>query len=438
MAINNKKELNGCTIRKPNQTVLITNGDITATQRKAYNVLLHKAQQDLKLDKNKFIFSIPIAEIEEKSGIQDTNNKRLKEDLESLMKVMVKCVRENKTWAAFVLISQICKEGDLLQFEFPSIIRESLIKGDYYTTLDLMILKTLNGKYAIILYELAMRYHKVEIPKLTIEEFRSLTGMESYRDFKEIRKKCIEPGLSEINEKSDIIIDYIPYMVGRKVVSIKFNVIQKGYLYLDKNQEDCFSTTSKSNTPFNTELFEKLKSFFCLTENEAIDRLKKFDELIIKEAILVVEDDIKKGISGLKNKIRDIRAYTIKAIDEGWQPTNKKSLFEVEAEEKEKQKKIEEEKKRLESERIEKLKAQFELELKHKALALFGQLNAEMQELLITACEASLEHFLFKNYLERGKKFEGPSLESAFNQFVKEKLLPAEQRDFDLWLRNQS
>jgi len=222
-----KKKLKELVIKKLNQTVMITNGEITATQRKAYNVLLHKAQQALRLNNNQMTFLIPITEVETKAGVQNTNNKRLKEDLKALMKITVSCIHERGSWTEFVLISQVKKEGDLLQFEFPSMIREALIKDDYYTTLDLMILKTLSGKYAIILYELAMRYHKVEIPKLTIEEFRALTGTESYQDFRDIRKKCIEPGLSEINEKSDIIMDYTPIMVGRKVVAIKFNVVQK-------------------------------------------------------------------------------------------------------------------------------------------------------------------------------------------------------------------
>lgn len=236
-----KKEL---AVKKPNQTIMISNGEITATQRKAYNVLMHKAQQDLKTNKNQMTFLISIAEIEEKAGIQDTNNKRLKDDLTALMDVKIECIHEKNNWIKFVLLSQVRKEGEFLQFAFPPVIVEALLKGDYYTTLDLMILKTLKGKYAIIFYELAMRYHKVEIPKLDIDEFKALTGTEDYRDFSNLRQKVIDPGLAEVNKESDIIMDYKTFTAGRKVVAIKFSVKQKSQIVLEP-----VSTSEKSPPP---------------------------------------------------------------------------------------------------------------------------------------------------------------------------------------------
>ena len=86
-----------------------------------------------------------------------------------------------------------------------------------------MIIKNLQRKYAIILYEFAVRYQKVKLPELSIQEFRKLTGTdEVYKDFGILRLKTIEPALVEINEKTDILMRYEVIKTGRSITSIKF------------------------------------------------------------------------------------------------------------------------------------------------------------------------------------------------------------------------
>jgi hypothetical protein len=299
-----KKEL---AVKKPNQTIMISNGEITATQRKAYNVLLQKAQQDLKINKNQMTFLISIAEIEEKAGIQDTNNKRLKEDLTALMDVKIECIHEKNNWVKFVLLSQVRKEGDLLQFAFPPVIVEALLKGDYYTTLDLMILKTLKGKYAIIFYELAMRYHKVEIPKLDIDEFKALTGTENYRDFSNLRQMVIDPGLEEVNRESDIIMNYETFTAGRKVVAIKFGVKQKPQMVLEPTPSHELSPSEQS-IKIDKETIKSLT-----VPGTAPELVRQTIEECGIEAVTEIYnaflDKLKKAQNGKGKKIEDPAAY---------------------------------------------------------------------------------------------------------------------------------
>jgi hypothetical protein len=214
-------------IKKPNQTIMISNGVITASQRKAYNVLLHKASQDLILNNNQVSFYISIHDIKEKAGIKATDNWHLKEDLKQLKKFDIEVVKDNGDWAIFSLLSEIEKEGNLLKYVLSEKIRQAILDNDYYTTLDLMTMKSLQGKHSIIIYELAIRYCKVEIPKLTIEEFRKLTGTENYGDWAQIKAKVIDPAIKEINEKTDIILDYQIFKSGRKIIALKFIITNK-------------------------------------------------------------------------------------------------------------------------------------------------------------------------------------------------------------------
>jgi len=225
--------------KKPNQLIMTTHGEISVTQKKAYNILLYKALQDLRINPNQIVFSVSAHEIKEMAGIKATDNWHLKNDLEALMNIKVSCVREKGDgWASFVLLSYFDKKDDVLQFEVPNIIREALIKGDYFTTLDLMILKSFHRKYALILYELALRYNKVEIPKLKIDEFKKLTGTESYDNFNDLKRFCIDPGIEEINDKSDILMWYELFQLGRKVVEIKFYLKKKAHMFLEDSPEN--------------------------------------------------------------------------------------------------------------------------------------------------------------------------------------------------------
>ena len=218
-------------LKKPNQTMVISNGEITATQRKAYNIILYQAQKELREDNGKTSFLFSISDLKKRAGIKATDNWHLKKDLEKLSDIKIETIKENKDdWGFFRLISEVNKEGDFLEIELSKTIREALIKNDYYTTLDLLIIKTLEGKYAVILYEMAIRYEKVKIPRMTIEEFKKITGTsetKSYNDFSLLRAKVIKPAIREINEKTDIYIEYKATKQGKSYIYIDFIVRRK-------------------------------------------------------------------------------------------------------------------------------------------------------------------------------------------------------------------
>jgi len=235
-------------IHKPNQTITIKK-NITNVQRKAYNVILQKAWFDLKYkDKNQRDFLFSISELKEKAGIRTTENKRLKQCLEELANIKVETIDDRDNWGFFHLISSVSKKDDKLLIELSGRITEALYKNDYYTTLDLLTIKTLNGKYSVPIYELAIRYKKVEIPELTINELRELTGTEkikSYDDFGVFRQKVLSPAIKEINEKTDILLDYQTITEGKKVIAIKFNSKLKEKNTKEQEQVNFLSTKSK-------------------------------------------------------------------------------------------------------------------------------------------------------------------------------------------------
>ena len=158
-------------LKKPNQLTVIANNDLSLIQKKAYNVILHDAQQEIKKKNNKDItvFYFSISDLKKRTGIGATNNKQLKEGLQELSKVIVETIKEKReNWGAFSLIGAYEKEDDLLKIQLPFQITEALFKCDYFTEFNLIDMKKLNLKYSVIFYELALRYEGIEIPKYTI------------------------------------------------------------------------------------------------------------------------------------------------------------------------------------------------------------------------------------------------------------------------------
>ena len=219
-----KKEL----LTKPNQLIEIS-GNISGVQTKMYNVILAKAHQELKKgDKEHFTYDLK--EIKKISGVSDKNETRLRKYLKELVTTAVEYQDQKGDWGGFGLLSSFKKHGDKIRIGLPQEIRQALINNSYYSTLDLLIMKTLEGKHSITLYEIALKYHKVQIPEYSILDFREFTNTsknKSYDDFSLLRKKVLEPSILEINEKTDINISYEPKKTGRKVTSIKFEVKKK-------------------------------------------------------------------------------------------------------------------------------------------------------------------------------------------------------------------
>ena len=306
--MNDKKEL----VHKPNQTIMITNGEISVVQRKAYNVILHQAQKQVKANPNQILFNFVIADLKEKAGIKATDNWHLKKDIEKLREISVETIHNNGDWTIFSLIAQAKKKKDFLEIQLPEEIRQALILNDYYTTLDLMIIKNLEGKYAVILYELAMRYHKKQIPELAVKEFKELTGTtntSSYVDFNNIRKKIIEPAINEINEKTDIKMSYEAIKTGRKVTAVKFLISTKEKQNNIENEKEIEIIEEKEYSGAVRELFK------LLPEKEQIENRKNELEKLLKEHSV---DYLKADIEYTKNKAKtDFWAYFLKSIKSG-------------------------------------------------------------------------------------------------------------------------
>ncbi len=230
-------------LKKPSATIEVS-GDLSLIQRKFYNAFLFIAKKELDKDPERRKFAVSLASLKEFFGIRTRNNERLKGSIRGLMRTIVEYNYLNKEKNMVfdrmaTLLSEVKigvktngKDG-VIEFLLPDMIRESLIREDIiYANIDLLIIKALKSKYAVMLYELCKDYEKVEIPELTIEEFRKLFGIENkHKRMHHLRSRVLEPAVREINSNPKVPFTVEYELISRTVMNeythIKFHIKPK-------------------------------------------------------------------------------------------------------------------------------------------------------------------------------------------------------------------
>jgi plasmid replication initiation protein len=220
-------------LNKPNQLIsIISKENITTTQRKAYNIFLKHAQNKVKFENYEGnTFKISHFDLHKNSNIKNKNLDYIyKEELKNLMTTTVEIVDKDNPdyWEAFTLLSYIRKDKDYYYYELNQAILKALKNQTFFTPLNLVMINSLSSQYSIIFYELAIRYQKYKIPKMSVEEIRELTQTEDeYNRFYDFRRRVLDTACQEISEKTDIVLTYKTEKKGRRIAFIDFEIQKK-------------------------------------------------------------------------------------------------------------------------------------------------------------------------------------------------------------------
>ncbi|HKZ56114.1 MAG TPA: RepB family plasmid replication initiator protein [Thermodesulfovibrionales bacterium] len=235
----NKKEI---TVKKHSAIVQMSN-KVTAQQRKAFNALIYIARSILKEKPGTYEFHIDLATLKKLSGIESTNNTQLKQALDGLVHTVIKFNILGKDikeiWGAFALLAGATINNGIVEFGFAPQIHKTLLNPRIYTALDLNVIKGLDSKYSIALYKLARDYINVQIPEMSIETFRELMGIEEdqYKNSANLKRKVIDPAVSEVSEKTEINVAYDLLRRGKKVTAIKLHTRENNLLEHEDRKE---------------------------------------------------------------------------------------------------------------------------------------------------------------------------------------------------------
>lgn len=121
---------------------------------------------------------------------------------------------------------------------------------DRRTQFDLLNVLPMQSKYSIRLYEICRSWSGIRNKTYSLEEIRELLGVEKnelirYPDF---RRYVLEIAKKEINEHTDLEVNFEPITKGRKTIAISLHIKEKGLinkLISQANVHDKLNTKDK-------------------------------------------------------------------------------------------------------------------------------------------------------------------------------------------------
>ena len=207
-------------------------GNITHLQRRAWNVLLANAYDELP---NREMHRVTVVELAEKLGF----NSRNQEHLKAMLKALTECVvewntlgkDEKQVWGVAALLASAEIENGICTYAFAPHLRLKLYNPRVYAKLNLRLQNRFTDRHALILWELCFDYFDTardqgETPFIPLEKFRELMGVEDsvYPAFKTLNQCVIKPAIKEINALTNFFVEVEQKRKGRKIGFLKFRI----------------------------------------------------------------------------------------------------------------------------------------------------------------------------------------------------------------------
>jgi len=176
-------------------------------------------------------------------------------------------------------------EGIIEVLIAPAILPYILELKGSHTSFRLENILNLGSSHAIKLYQLLTRYSLNKEKIIELDDLRSILGLSnstSYLEYKNIKRRILEISKKEINDKTDLLIDYFEIKNGRKVESIKFKIGRKT---LPTTIE-----TSVETIPYSDSIFSEILSQSIDCENNITDQESTNQTLIANRLLRARED----------------------------------------------------------------------------------------------------------------------------------------------------
>jgi len=313
-------------LQKPSGTIAVR-VDITAEQRRLYNGLLWVARETIKKNKDERHYSIKLAELKKllNKSEQNKHNDYYKDKMKELMQKIAEyniLSKDKRMSGAFVLVSHILFEEDketketVVKFEIPEFVRERLVnpQDSLYANINLVVIRGLTSKYAIILYELVRDYQRSEIPVMEMKKFKEVFGIDkvnSYNRMNNLKAKVLDKAVEELNnnENIDFTVSYKLIRQGKAYKYIKFEVKPKLKQKMLEEKRDNMHLKVLIDAVPEQERSKQLENYLAKC-------LKNYDaKYLLHQIKYVVEQKPKNFVAYLKKSIEEDYANT-EAIEE--------------------------------------------------------------------------------------------------------------------------
>ena len=255
--------------------------DLTLSDRRLYNYLLHNAfdnldkQLDFKIDLNDLI------------GVYGTGLPpidRMKESIRRLMRTLIEFQAGPTTWLITSLLerAEIDESKSLLYYSYPIYCRQ--LYASPFILEKCLIQAHFTQKYSNLLYEVLSEAHFSNQQTLTLEitDLRTLLHITENKlsNFSDLERFALTPALTEINSYASFAVKFHTERKGMKVTHLIFDIQSKRNLF---DIHDGKHIIPEKRPRFFIDNPELEKAYADILNAETKER-RKFFELAIKHA----------------------------------------------------------------------------------------------------------------------------------------------------------
>ena len=127
---------------------------------------------------------------------------------------------------------------------------------------------------------------------------------ESYRDLRNLKRRVLKNSLDEINEFTDVTVDYTPIKKGRSVVGFKFTVREKPKPKLietgrDKNTIDMFCKLTDAQIQKYSSILSKISDISDLSTFPDYSTFAQWIANILRDPLSVRDETAKRIFKAL-------------------------------------------------------------------------------------------------------------------------------------------
>lgn len=217
------------------------------------------------------------------------------------------------------------QRGSFIKFQLHPDVEKIIKSPGTHSKVRLLVAPILHRQHSFALFELLMNAQSQSNEwEVDISDLRYLLAIQDgqYSEFKYFRRDVLDASVKEINEKTELFVEYSKVREGKKITRLRFKVgqqpwharedlLKKKHLlhYLEK-------TTGFSPERLTIKLHRESLMDMGLSEKEAQRALMEYGFDRLKKNIQAANDYIvKKG-----NKITSRNAVYIKSIENDWSP----------------------------------------------------------------------------------------------------------------------
>jgi len=222
-------------VRKSNALIQQARFSLTVQQQK---IILYLISQIQPWDEDFKVYNLSALEFAKVCGLEFKGGKDYAELKEQIKKIADKSMwllledGDTESLIRWIESPRIRRKSGTIQLRLNEDLKPYLLQlKERYTEYQLIYTLHFKSKYSIRLYELicSIHFHELEEYKRTfkLERLKQYLDCESYKDYRDFRKRVLDNAVNEINRYSDKNITYEPITIGRKVVEIELTITTK-------------------------------------------------------------------------------------------------------------------------------------------------------------------------------------------------------------------